>query len=296
MGKRKIVVLGRMTCLPRLWKGACRESRKFRPHHRRRGIRKHDSRARNGYVAAGDYRAGTSSGGTCLNRGCIPSKMLLYAAEVAEMARHGARLGVHHTLERVDWQRLVGRVWEKIDPIAEAGAQYRRSQPHVTVYDAPARFVAPARSGNGRPPRHRGAHRSWRRLKAGGAGRSRTGKHRVPHLGHHHAAAGATALAADRRRRVYRGGNGAFLRLTGNARHPHRPRRGRSSSARTTRWRKRSPVSISGVSTSCYMLAFAASSRRTTASPRSLTSLAHRARYGSIPCCSPAAGAPTRTV
>ena len=82
-------------------------------------------------------------GGTCLNRGCIPSKMLLYAAEVAEMARHGARLGLRHTLERVDWQQLVGRVWQKIDPIAEAGAQYRRSQPHVTVYDAPARFVAP---------------------------------------------------------------------------------------------------------------------------------------------------------
>ena len=82
-------------------------------------------------------------GGTCLNRGCIPSKMLLYAAEVAEMARHGGRLGVRHSLERVDWQRLVGRVWEKIDPIAEAGAQHRRSQPNVAVYDAPARFVAP---------------------------------------------------------------------------------------------------------------------------------------------------------
>lgn len=82
-------------------------------------------------------------GGTCLNRGCIPSKMLLYAAEIAEMARHGGHLGVRHSLERVDWQRLVGRVWEKIDPIAEAGAQYRRSQPNVTVYDAPARFVAP---------------------------------------------------------------------------------------------------------------------------------------------------------
>ena len=82
-------------------------------------------------------------GGTCLNRGCIPSKMLLYAAEIVEMARHGARLGVRHSLERVDWQRLVGRVWEKIDPIAEAGAQYRRSQPNVTVYDAPAHFVEP---------------------------------------------------------------------------------------------------------------------------------------------------------
>ena len=82
-------------------------------------------------------------GGTCLNRGCIPSKMLLYAAEVAEMARHGARLGVHHGRAQVDWQRLVGRVWQQIDPVAEAGAQYRRSQPNVTVYDAAARFVAP---------------------------------------------------------------------------------------------------------------------------------------------------------
>ena len=82
-------------------------------------------------------------GGTCLNRGCIPSKMLLYAAEVAEMARHGARLGVHHGRPQVDWQRLVGRVWQQIDPVAEAGAQYRRSQPNVTVYDAAARFVAP---------------------------------------------------------------------------------------------------------------------------------------------------------
>jgi mycothione reductase len=82
-------------------------------------------------------------GGTCLNRGCIPSKMLLYPAGIVEAARHGAELGVHHTLDRVDWQRIVGRVWEKIDPIADAGAVYRKSQPHITVYDQPARFVAP---------------------------------------------------------------------------------------------------------------------------------------------------------
>ncbi len=80
-------------------------------------------------------------GGTCLNRGCIPSKMLLYAAEVAETARHGEKVGVYHTLERLDWQRIVGRVWERIDPIAEAGAAYRKSQSHVTVFEQPARFV-----------------------------------------------------------------------------------------------------------------------------------------------------------
>lgn len=80
-------------------------------------------------------------GGTCLNRGCIPSKMLLYAAEVAAMARHGEKIGVYHKLERVDWQRVVGRVWQRIDPIAEAGAAYRKSQPHITVFEQPARFV-----------------------------------------------------------------------------------------------------------------------------------------------------------
>ena len=42
-------------------------------------------------------------GGTCLNRGCIPSKMLLYAAEVAEMARHGAHLGC-----ATPWSALTG--------------------------------------------------------------------------------------------------------------------------------------------------------------------------------------------
>ena len=82
-------------------------------------------------------------GGTCLNRGCIPSKMLLYPAEVVETAKHAARLGVHHTLDRVDWQGILDRVWQKIDPIAESGAAYRQSQSHMTVYDQPAQFVEP---------------------------------------------------------------------------------------------------------------------------------------------------------
>jgi mycothione reductase len=80
-------------------------------------------------------------GGTCLNRGCIPSKMLLYPANLVEDAQHAAKLGVHLTLERVDWQRIVGRVWQKIDPLAVAGAAYRKSQPHITVYEQPAHFV-----------------------------------------------------------------------------------------------------------------------------------------------------------
>lgn len=41
-------------------------------------------------------------GGTCLHVGCIPTKALLHAAEVADAARHGERFGVRSTLDGVD--------------------------------------------------------------------------------------------------------------------------------------------------------------------------------------------------
>ncbi|WP_407662596.1 dihydrolipoyl dehydrogenase [Microlunatus elymi] len=41
-------------------------------------------------------------GGTCLHRGCIPTKAILHAAEVADAARDGSQFGVHATLDRVD--------------------------------------------------------------------------------------------------------------------------------------------------------------------------------------------------
>src|SRR5512142_2233142 len=41
-------------------------------------------------------------GGTCLHRGCIPTKALLHAAEVADAARHGEQFGVKTTFESVD--------------------------------------------------------------------------------------------------------------------------------------------------------------------------------------------------
>lgn len=41
-------------------------------------------------------------GGTCLHRGCIPTKALLHAAEVADSAREAAQFGVRATLEGID--------------------------------------------------------------------------------------------------------------------------------------------------------------------------------------------------
>src|SRR3954453_18489049 len=41
-------------------------------------------------------------GGTCLHRGCIPTKALLHAAEVADTARGAAAIGVRATFESID--------------------------------------------------------------------------------------------------------------------------------------------------------------------------------------------------
>ncbi|MEI3848357.1 MULTISPECIES: dihydrolipoyl dehydrogenase [unclassified Microbacterium] len=41
-------------------------------------------------------------GGTCLHRGCIPTKALLHAAEVADLTRDAASVGVRASLEGID--------------------------------------------------------------------------------------------------------------------------------------------------------------------------------------------------
>ena len=41
-------------------------------------------------------------GGTCLHRGCIPTKALLHAAEVAEVTRDAAAIGIRATLDGID--------------------------------------------------------------------------------------------------------------------------------------------------------------------------------------------------
>ena len=41
-------------------------------------------------------------GGTCLHKGCIPTKALLHAAELADHARDGAQFGVNITLDSID--------------------------------------------------------------------------------------------------------------------------------------------------------------------------------------------------
>lgn len=90
-------------------------------------------------------------GGTCLNVGCIPTKMYVYPADVAALARHGGRLDVDTSFAGVDWPALRDRVFGRIDPISEGGKAYREGPecPNITVYTGYGHFVGPQRFDTG---------------------------------------------------------------------------------------------------------------------------------------------------
>jgi mycothione reductase len=86
-------------------------------------------------------------GGTCLNVGCIPTKMFVYAAGIANDVRSAARYGIDAHIDAVRWPDIVSRVFGRIDPIALGGENYRRSSPNVTVYSSHTRFGPPRPDG-----------------------------------------------------------------------------------------------------------------------------------------------------
>ncbi|SDD03796.1 mycothione reductase [Rhodococcus tukisamuensis] len=89
-------------------------------------------------------------GGTCLNVGCIPTKMFVYAADVARTVEHAGRYGVDAHVDKVRWPDIVARVFDRIDPISAGGMRYRRDEsPNTTVYSGHARFVGPRRIDTG---------------------------------------------------------------------------------------------------------------------------------------------------
>jgi len=81
-------------------------------------------------------------GGTCLNRGCIPSKILVHTADVAQAVRHARRFGIGAKWAGADWPAIRERVFGRIDPLHERALAYRRSQ-GIDVFLGEARFVAP---------------------------------------------------------------------------------------------------------------------------------------------------------
>ncbi|UOQ61409.1 mycothione reductase [Leucobacter rhizosphaerae] len=64
-------------------------------------------------------------GGTCLNVGCIPTKMYVRPATLARSGEEAARVDVTLRTEAVDWPGMRDRIFSRIDAISAAGEHYR---------------------------------------------------------------------------------------------------------------------------------------------------------------------------
>jgi dihydrolipoamide dehydrogenase len=81
-------------------------------------------------------------GGTCLHRGCIPTKALLHAAEIADQARESESFGVRASLDGIDMagvnaykDKVVTRLWKGL-----AGLVASR---HIDVIEGVGRLASP---------------------------------------------------------------------------------------------------------------------------------------------------------
>jgi len=82
-------------------------------------------------------------GGTCLNRGCIPTKALLHAAELVEGTREGAeRWGIRATVEGIDYATLAAARDDVVAKNVNGLTGHLRSE-GVTMVQGDARLASP---------------------------------------------------------------------------------------------------------------------------------------------------------
>lgn len=80
-------------------------------------------------------------GGTCLNRGCIPTKALCRSAEVADTVASAAEYGIGAQMPAVDYAAVAARKDAVVASLREGVAQVLKD---VEVVTGEARFVSPS--------------------------------------------------------------------------------------------------------------------------------------------------------
>jgi dihydrolipoamide dehydrogenase len=80
-------------------------------------------------------------GGTCLNRGCIPSKQLLYHADVVETIERADEYDIDAAVNGVDFATIVRKVNEDVGGDAASIRRGLKSSDSHTLYAGEGRFV-----------------------------------------------------------------------------------------------------------------------------------------------------------
>ena len=82
-------------------------------------------------------------GGICLTRGCIPSKLLLYPAELVRTIQTAGSFGIAADIRSVDFGKVMERMHSSVDRDIEEIRHGLSNAPNVDYYPVAAEFIAP---------------------------------------------------------------------------------------------------------------------------------------------------------
>ena len=82
-------------------------------------------------------------GGTCLNRGCIPSKIIIEPATLVREIEHGRSLGIDAKVESIDFELIKKRMWELVLHDRHQMEEGVASDEGATLYNLRCKFIGP---------------------------------------------------------------------------------------------------------------------------------------------------------
>ncbi len=80
-------------------------------------------------------------GGICLTRGCIPSKMILYPAELIETMKEAEKFGIDIRIDKIDFQAIMNRMRYYINKDVKMIEQGMKHSPNIDLYQTVGEFV-----------------------------------------------------------------------------------------------------------------------------------------------------------
>src|SRR3989344_2308272 len=80
-------------------------------------------------------------GGTCLNMGCIPSKIIIHSADVAETIRKSKNFGINSKISSVDFAKITSRASNLVDKEAKEIEEAINKDKNTTLFKVEAKFI-----------------------------------------------------------------------------------------------------------------------------------------------------------
>jgi mycothione reductase len=80
-------------------------------------------------------------GGTCLNRGCIPTKVLLHTADIVDTIERAGEFGISASIKAIDFKKIMHRAMDEVDSEARGIEESIKKEKMITLFKGKGAFI-----------------------------------------------------------------------------------------------------------------------------------------------------------